>query len=139
MVVCAVRYEPVSLLFGQYQGLVRKKQRCREYQKALQAQAVLEYHDNSISGKNRSASRSTASEQSPELGRRKSGWQSSSSGCREPKTGQWDNLMVAELRATRSVAHIGSMTRLNEFLTAAEFDALEQVDEGRNRPIPKNF
>ena len=31
------------------------------------------------------------------------------------------------------------MTRLNEFLTAAEFDALEQVDEGRNRPIPKNF
>jgi hypothetical protein len=103
-------------------------------------QGVLEYHDNSISGKNRErASRSTASEQSPELGRRKSGWQSSSSGCREPKTGQWDNLMVAELRATRSVAHIGSMTRLNEFLTAAEFDALEQVDEGRNRPIPKNF
>jgi hypothetical protein len=47
--------------------------------------------------------------------------------------------MVAELRATRSVAHIGSMTRLNEFLTAAEFDALEQVDEGRNRPIPKHF
>jgi hypothetical protein len=31
------------------------------------------------------------------------------------------------------------MTRLNEFLNAAEFDALEQVDEGRNRPIPKNF
>jgi hypothetical protein len=27
MVVCAVRYEPVSLLFGQYQGLFRKKQR----------------------------------------------------------------------------------------------------------------
>jgi hypothetical protein len=31
------------------------------------------------------------------------------------------------------------MARLNEFLTAAEFDALEQVDEGRNRPVPKNF
>jgi hypothetical protein len=31
------------------------------------------------------------------------------------------------------------MPRLDEFLTAAEFDALEQVDEGRNRPIPKNF
>jgi hypothetical protein len=30
------------------------------------------------------------------------------------------------------------MARLNEFLTAAEFDALEQVDEGRNRPIPQN-
>jgi len=28
---------------------------------------------------------------------------------------------------------------LNEFLTAAEFDAVEQVDEGRNRPIPKHF
>jgi hypothetical protein len=27
MVVCAVRYEPVSLLFGQYQGDFRKKQR----------------------------------------------------------------------------------------------------------------
>jgi hypothetical protein len=37
------------------------------------------------------------------------------------------------------MAHIGSVTRLTEFLTAAEFDALEQVDEGRNRPIPKNF
>jgi hypothetical protein len=31
------------------------------------------------------------------------------------------------------------MTRLDEYLTAAEFDALEQVDEGRNRPIPKVF
>lgn len=31
------------------------------------------------------------------------------------------------------------MTRLNEFLTAAEFDALEQVDEGRNHLIAKNF
>jgi hypothetical protein len=31
------------------------------------------------------------------------------------------------------------MTRLDEFLTAAEFDALEQVDEGRNRSIAKNL
>ena len=31
------------------------------------------------------------------------------------------------------------MARLNEYLTAAEFDALEQVDEGRNRPIPKDL
>jgi hypothetical protein len=37
------------------------------------------------------------------------------------------------------MAHIGSMTRLNEFLTAAEFDALKQVDEGGKRPIPKNL
>jgi hypothetical protein len=34
-------------------------------------------------------------------------------------------------------AHIWSMTRLDEFLTAAEFDALEQVDEGRS--IAKNL
>jgi hypothetical protein len=33
----------------------------------------------------------------------------------------------------------GPMTRLDEFLTAAEFDALEQVDEGRNRSIAKNL
>jgi hypothetical protein len=31
------------------------------------------------------------------------------------------------------------MTRLDEFLTAAEFDALEQVDEGRDKPIAKNL
>ena len=31
------------------------------------------------------------------------------------------------------------MTRLDEFLTAAEFDALEQVDEARNRSIAKNL
>jgi hypothetical protein len=31
------------------------------------------------------------------------------------------------------------MTRLDEFLTAAEFDALEQVDEGGNRSIAKNL
>jgi hypothetical protein len=31
------------------------------------------------------------------------------------------------------------MTRLDEFLTPAEFDALEQVDEGRNRSIAKNL
>jgi hypothetical protein len=31
------------------------------------------------------------------------------------------------------------MTRLDEFLTAAEFDALEQVDEGRNKPIATNL
>jgi hypothetical protein len=30
-------------------------------------------------------------------------------------------------------------TRLDEFLTAAEFDALEQVDEGGNRSIAKNL
>jgi hypothetical protein len=34
-------------------------------------------------------------------------------------------------------AHIWPMTRLDEFLTAAEFDALEQVDEGRS--IAKNL
>jgi hypothetical protein len=33
MVVCAVRYEPVSLLFGQYQGDFRKKQRA-DYEKS---------------------------------------------------------------------------------------------------------
>src|SRR6267142_565835 len=34
MVVCAVRYEPVSLLFGQKQGDFRRKQRedCRKYE-----------------------------------------------------------------------------------------------------------
>jgi hypothetical protein len=42
------------------------------------------------------------------------------------------------LENTRS-GHIGPMPRLDEFLTAAEFDALEQVDEGRNRPIAKNL
>jgi hypothetical protein len=31
------------------------------------------------------------------------------------------------------------MTRLDEFLTAAEFDALEQFDEGRDKPIAKNL
>jgi hypothetical protein len=38
LVVCAVRYEPVSLLFSQYQGLFRKKQRSGrpKCQKALQ-------------------------------------------------------------------------------------------------------
>jgi hypothetical protein len=38
MVVCAVRYEPVSLLFAQYQGDFRKKQRTggRKFQKHLQ-------------------------------------------------------------------------------------------------------
>jgi hypothetical protein len=36
-------------------------------------------------------------------------------------------------------AHIWPMTRLDEFLTAAEFDALEQVDEGRDKPIAKNL
>jgi hypothetical protein len=38
MVVCAVICEPVSLLFGQYQGDFRKKQRAggRKYQKRLQ-------------------------------------------------------------------------------------------------------
>ncbi len=38
MVVCAVRYEPVSLLFGQYQGDFGKKQRAAglKRQKALQ-------------------------------------------------------------------------------------------------------
>jgi hypothetical protein len=37
MVVCAVRYEPVSLLFGHYQGDFRKKQRSgrQKRQKAL--------------------------------------------------------------------------------------------------------
>jgi hypothetical protein len=36
--VCAVRYEPVSLLFGQYQGDFGKKQRAAglKCQKALQ-------------------------------------------------------------------------------------------------------
>jgi len=33
MVVCTVRYEPVSLLFGQYQGDFRKKQRA-DYEKS---------------------------------------------------------------------------------------------------------
>ena len=34
MVVCAARYEPVSLLFGQKQGDFREKQRedCRKYE-----------------------------------------------------------------------------------------------------------
>jgi len=38
VVVCAVRYEPVSLLFAQYQGDFRKKQRTggRKFQKPLQ-------------------------------------------------------------------------------------------------------
>ena len=38
MVVCAVRYEPVSLLLAQYQGDFRKKQRSggRKYRKRLQ-------------------------------------------------------------------------------------------------------
>jgi hypothetical protein len=31
------------------------------------------------------------------------------------------------------------MTRLDEFLTAAEFDALEQFDEGRKQSIAKNL
>jgi len=31
------------------------------------------------------------------------------------------------------------MTRLDEFLTAAEFDALEQVDEGGGQSIAKNL
>jgi hypothetical protein len=43
VVVCAVRYEPVSLLFGQYQGLFRKKQRSgrQECRKALQRRHFL--------------------------------------------------------------------------------------------------
>jgi hypothetical protein len=38
LVVCAVGYEPVSLLFGEYQGDFRKKQRTggRKFQKRLQ-------------------------------------------------------------------------------------------------------
>jgi hypothetical protein len=36
-------------------------------------------------------------------------------------------------------AHIWPMTHLDEFLTAAEFDALEQVDEGGNHSIAKNL
>jgi hypothetical protein len=38
MVVCAVRYELVSLLFAQYQGVFRRKQRTggRKFQKPLQ-------------------------------------------------------------------------------------------------------
>ena len=31
------------------------------------------------------------------------------------------------------------MTRLDEYLTHDEFDALEQIDEGRSRPVPKNL
>jgi hypothetical protein len=31
------------------------------------------------------------------------------------------------------------MTRLDEFLTTAEFDALEQVDEGGNQSIARNL
>ena len=36
-------------------------------------------------------------------------------------------------------AHIRGMVCLDEYLTADEFNALEEVDEGRNRPIPKNL
>jgi hypothetical protein len=35
----------------------------------------------------------------------------------------------------RAAAHIGSMGRLNEYLTTAEFNALEEVGDGMNRPI----
>jgi len=66
MVVCAVRYEPVSLLFGPISGSFSKKTASRPpgIPKSAAAQAFLEYHDNSISGKNRErASQSTASEQ----------------------------------------------------------------------------
>jgi hypothetical protein len=39
--------------------------------------------------------------------------------------------------------HIRGMVCLDEYLTADEFNALEEVDEGRNRPIfkrpPKAF
>lgn len=31
------------------------------------------------------------------------------------------------------------MNRLNAFLTPLEFDALEQVDEGFNKPIPDDY
>ncbi len=36
------------------------------------------------------------------------------------------------------MAHIGSMARLDEYLTAAEFDALEQIDEGKSWPVSQN-
>jgi hypothetical protein len=34
---------------------------------------------------------------------------------------------------------MGSMARLDEYLTAAEFDALEESDEGRSRPISNDL
>jgi hypothetical protein len=57
VVVCAVICEPVSLLFGQYQGDFRKEQRTggRKFQKRLTARAFLEHRGNSISGRNREA------------------------------------------------------------------------------------
>jgi hypothetical protein len=57
MVVCAVRYEPVSLLFSQYQGLFRKKQRsgCLKCQKALQHGHFLDIATIQYQGKTGSA------------------------------------------------------------------------------------
>ena len=37
------------------------------------------------------------------------------------------------------MAHIREMVHLDEYLTDDEFNALEEVDEGRNRPIPENL
>jgi hypothetical protein len=34
---------------------------------------------------------------------------------------------------------MGSMARLDEYLTAAEFEALEQIDEGKNWPVAKSL
>jgi hypothetical protein len=55
--VCAVRYEPVSLLFGYYQGPFRKKQRSgrQEYQKALQHRHFLDIATIQYQGKTGSA------------------------------------------------------------------------------------
>jgi len=46
---------------------------------------------------------------------------------------------VAGLENGRVGTHIRGMVSLDEYLTADEFNALEEVDEGRNRPIPKNL
>src|SRR5258707_8768412 len=42
MVVCTVRYEPVSLLFGQYQGDFRKKQRA-DYEKSQKCPQICSF------------------------------------------------------------------------------------------------
>jgi hypothetical protein len=61
VVVCAVRYELVSLLFAQYQGDFRKKtaNRWAKIPKTTAAQAFLEHRANSISRRNRERQIST--------------------------------------------------------------------------------
>jgi hypothetical protein len=53
--------------------------------------------------------------------------------------GQFDRGRVPGWKMSRPMRISRPMPRLDEFLTAAEFDALEQVDEGRNRSIAKNL